>query len=222
VSHAQSERIEALTERVRPPIVREVELYLATPRCAIWSWRAEDLERPPDGGPPLPEPFWAFAWPGGQAIARYVLDRPDLCRGRHVLDFGAGSGLCAIAAALAGARTVDAVDVDPLAATAIRLNAALNGVEGRVRAIVADPIDTDAGWDLVLAGDMTYDAPATRRAMPWLRSLAHRGATVLLADPGRGFADETALERLAELRAPADVDPGGQHYVWTRVYRVLG
>jgi predicted nicotinamide N-methyase len=162
------------------PQVAEIRLHLADDVIGLWQ-RAEDeftADQPP--------PFWAFAWPGGQALARYVLDHPGLVAGRSVLDLGSGSGLVAIAAAKAGAATVIASEVDSLAVAAIGLNARANGVPAPV--IVGDVLDGDgAGADVVLAGDVWYSRPLAERVLGFLDRAVARGASVLAGDIGRAF-----------------------------------
>lgn len=161
------------------PQVAEIRLHLADDVIGLWQ-RAEDeftADQPP--------PFWAFAWPGGQALARYVLDHPGLVAGRSVLDLGSGSGLVAIAAAKAGAATVIASEVDPLAVAAIGLNARANGVPA---AVTGDVLDGDgAGADVVLAGDVWYSRPLAERVLGFLDRAVAGGASVLAGDIGRAF-----------------------------------
>jgi predicted nicotinamide N-methyase len=165
----------------------------------------------------LTDPYWGFAWAGGQALARYVLDHPGCVTGRRVFDFGAGCGIEAIAAAKAGAASVIASDVDGLAIEAVRLNAVLNGVtiEATTADFIGDPLD---GLDVVLAGDMFYDPEFSRRVLAWLADLAAAGETVLLGDPGRGNLDGAQLKPLATYMAPADVDVDGKLLRETGVY----
>ncbi|MDD9924304.1 MAG: 50S ribosomal protein L11 methyltransferase, partial [Rhodospirillaceae bacterium] len=144
-------------------------------------------------------PYWAFAWAGGQALARYVLDNPDVVAGKRVLDFGAGSGLVAIAAAKAGAAEIIAADIDPVAAEAMSLNGALNGVDFSIT--TEDLIDTDGGWDPMLIGDVCYDKEIADRLLPWLRGLAAVGRTVLIGDPGRFILRDMGLETIAAYHA---------------------
>ncbi|MFL5036684.1 MAG: class I SAM-dependent methyltransferase [Microvirga sp.] len=179
----------------RPPLVPEIALHLATEVTPIWQATEESLSR---GA--VPPPFWAFAWAGGQALARYLLDRPEVVHGRHVLDLASGSGLVAIAAARAGAASVEASEIDAFAIAAIGLNAALNGV--RVEARAADLIGHDEGFDAVLAGDIFYDRDIAEPVTEWLSGLARRGATVLIGDPGRSYLDQGRLERLATYEVP--------------------
>lgn len=185
--------IRAHTTPAHPALVPELILWSATEITPLWqateAWlAARDLA----------PPFWAFAWPGGQALARHVLDHPRLVAGRRVLDFAAGGGIAAIACARAGAASVAAAEIDPLARAAIALNAAENGVAVTVAA--EDVVGTSGQWDLILAGDVCYEAPMTARILPWLRARA-RGAEVILADPGRAYLP-AGLAALARYRVP--------------------
>jgi predicted nicotinamide N-methyase len=172
------------------PLVPEVALHLAGEVVPLWQATEEDLARTG-----LPPPFWAFAWAGGQALARYLLDHPDRAAGRRVLDFAAGSGLQGIAAALAGAARVEAAEVDRFAAAAVRLNAALNGMS--VEVVEDDLVGAaNPGWDLVLAGDVCYERPMAEKIETWLKALAAQGTEVLLGDPGRTFLPRAGLERV--------------------------
>jgi predicted nicotinamide N-methyase len=178
------------------PLVPEVHLFLAEDPMLLWA----RLEA--DAGDRLPAPFWATAWTGGQALARYVLDNPHLVAGRRVLDVGSGSGLVAIAAALAGAAEVTANDIDGYAIAAIQANANANGVR-----IVCDDRDltgSDGGdADVILAGDYLYSAELASRVLPFIGRAQDRGAVVLVGDPGRGFAPPSELETLATYHHPA-------------------
>ena len=190
--------IRANTTVETPPLTPEIRLHLASE--AIPLWEAGEAELAATG---LPPPFWAFAWAGGQALAHYLLDHPDQVAGKRVLDFAAGSGLQAIAAAKAGAARVTASEIDPFAAAAIGLNAALNQAE--IAVAEADLIDSGPeDWDLVLAGDVFYERDLADRAEPWLRRLAGRGVTVLVGDPGRGFLPKTGLERIVAYGVKTD------------------
>ena len=177
------------------PFVPRIRLYLAQDAISLW----EATERAA-GRPGLPPPFWAFPWPGGLALARYLLDHPEAAAGRRVLDTGSGSGVTAIAAALAGARAVLASELDPLAAAAIELNARANGVTVTV---TGDVLDGDGeGADLVLAGDVWYERALAGRALGLLRRAAARGATVLVGDTGRAFLPRAELRELAAYQIP--------------------
>ncbi|MGA8551987.1 MAG: 50S ribosomal protein L11 methyltransferase [Stellaceae bacterium] len=179
-----------------PPLVPEIRLHLATEITPIWQASEETLAQ---GA--VPPPFWAFAWAGGQALARYLLDRPQTVAGRKVLDFGSGSGLVAIAAAMAGARSVVAAEIDHFAAAAIAANAALNGVE--VEVTVAEMLDAAApSCQIVTAGDVCYEREMAQRVIRWLRVLAGAGTMVLLGDPGRAYLPQSGLRELAHYRVP--------------------
>jgi predicted nicotinamide N-methyase len=179
-----------------PPLVPEIRLHLATEITPIWQATEESLARNA-----VPPPFWAFAWAGGQALARYVLDHPAEVAGRFVLDFGAGSGLVAIAAAEAGAARVLCAEIDHFAAAAIAANAALNRVE--IEVTTADVIGTtDARWEVITAGDVCYERPMADRVTVWLRALAHGGSLVLLGDPGRAYLPVDGLLRRAHYLVP--------------------
>ncbi|MGX9962187.1 class I SAM-dependent methyltransferase [Roseomonas sp. F4] len=183
----------AHTAVARPALVPEIALHLATEITPIWqateAWLAEEGIEPP---------FWAFAWPGGLALARTVLDQPGLVAGKRVLDFAAGCGIGAIAAALAGAASVEAAEIDPLALAATRLNAALNGVD--VATPDGDVVGSACRWDLILAGDVCYEAPMTGHILPWLRAMAGAGAEVWIADPGRAYLPKAGMTLLSTHR----------------------
>lgn len=178
-----------------PPHVPEIRLRLADEAHALWTRTEEELE-----AIGLPPPFWAFAWAGGQGLARHVLDNPDLVRGRTVLDFATGSGLVAIAGAMAGAARVVAADIDPFCGVAVALNAAANAVEASFEG--RDLAGTDAGWDVVLAGDVFYDRAMADGLEKWFSRLAARGATVLVGDPGRAYLPRARLTELALYEVP--------------------
>jgi predicted nicotinamide N-methyase len=175
--------------------VPEVALHLATEITPIWqateAWLAREGIAPP---------FWAFAWPGSQALARLVLDEPARVAGCRVLDFAAGCGLAAIAAMLAGAASAEAAEIDPLAIAATRVNAALNGVE--VAAETGDVVGAACRWDVILAGDICYEAPMTAHILPWVRAMAAAGAEVLVADPGRAYLPRDGLLPVARMTVP--------------------
>jgi predicted nicotinamide N-methyase len=198
-----------------PPLVPEIRLYLAAEVTPIWQATEETLAR---SG--LPPPFWAFAWAGGQALARYLLDHPAVVTGRSMLDFGAGSGLVAIAAAKAGAVSVVAAEIDNFAAAAIAANAALNDVEIAVQ--TADLLDTvNSGWDIVTAGDVCYERPMAERAMAWLRMLTARGTFVLLGDPGRAYLPAEGLIERARYLVPTSRELEDRENRETVIWEVL-
>lgn len=181
--------VQAQTAVAAPPLVPEIMLHLASRITPLWHATETAL-----GKNGLDAPYWAFAWAGGQALARYILDQPETVAGKSVLDFAAGSGLVAIAAARAGAASVEAAEIDPHAAAAIGLNAAANGVA--VETIAADIVGEKRRWDVVLAGDVCYEQPMADRVIAWLRDLAGAGALVLLGDPGRNYLPKSGLERI--------------------------
>jgi predicted nicotinamide N-methyase len=182
-----------------PSLVPEVKLHLATAVTPLWHATEARL-----AAAQLPPPYWAFAWPGGQALARHILDHPDRIAGKSVLDIGAGSGIVSIAAKKAGAASAVAAEIDAFAIAAIRLNAALNEVAIEIES--ADIIGADGGWDLILVGDMCYERPLAERLTLWLRALAARGATVLLGDPGRAYLPKERLRALASYSVPTSLD----------------
>jgi len=183
------------TALMAPPHVPEVLLHLADEAHDLWLRTEEELA---EIG--LPPPFWAFAWAGGQGLARYVLDHPGTVRGRRVLDFASGSGLVAIAAMKAGAAEVIAADIDPFCETAIAINLEANAVEAQF--LGTDCVGADDGWDVVLAGDVFYDKTFADSLLPWFASLRARGAEIVVGDPGRAYLPRTGLESLAVYQVP--------------------
>lgn len=226
-----AEFIRANTELAAPPLIPEVDLHLATEVVPLWRKTEEELEA--EGIPP---PYWAFAWSGGQALARYVLDHREMVAARSVLDFGTGSGLVAIAAAKAGARMVVAADIDGFAATAIGLNCWANGISCMVRRPAADGngsgrrgekieivtedlIGRPCSWDVILVGDMCYERPLAERLLNWLGDCARRGAMVLLGDPGRAYFPRSGAVRLATYRVQTTRELEDREIRETSVYR---
>jgi predicted nicotinamide N-methyase len=191
-----------------------VVLRVADDVVALWEALEQEQAQVGHGSEP---PFWAAAWPGGQALARYVLDHPEVVAGRTVLDLGAGSGLVAVAAALAGAAQVIASEVDPYGWAAIAVNAAENGTGPFV--VRGDLLDTapDAGLDVVLAGDVCYDRAMTERVLPFLGTAWLGGATVLLGDPGRPYLPREGLLPVATYDVP---DTEGPQVRRTTVWRL--
>jgi len=187
--------IRSHTRLLPVPHAPEISLHVADEATELWQKTEDEL-----GRIGLPPPFWAFAWAGGQALSRYVLDHPELVRGRRVLDFASGSGLVSIAAARAGAATVIASDIDPFAIAAIAVNASANDVS--VTAVQRDLIGRDEGWDTILAGDICYERDTALRVTTWLLQLAERGATVLIGDPGRSYLPKERLEPVASYEVP--------------------
>jgi predicted nicotinamide N-methyase len=175
------------------PFVPEIVLHQADEPIALW-------EKTEESGSEQPPPFWAFAWAGGQALARHVLDHPDLVAGRSVLDLATGSGLVAVAAARAGADPVTANDIDPFSLAAAEVNAAANGVP--VRTVEADLLDTDDTYGVILAGDVFYSRAMAARVLPFLRRAAGRGSLVLVGDPGRAYLPAEGMIRQATYEVP--------------------
>jgi predicted nicotinamide N-methyase len=210
VADVPADFVRAHTRPARPLLVPEVSLLVADDVVALW----EAMEQGQvDTGSDAP--FWAAAWPGGQALARYVLDHPEVVTGRTVLDLGAGSGLVAVAAALAGARRVIASDVDPYSRTAVAVNAEENGVGPFT--VVGDVLDEepDPEVDVVLAGDVCYQREMAERVLPFLGRAWLGGAGVYLGDPGRAYVPREGLVAVAEYDVP-DVEgpPVRRTTVW--------
>lgn len=194
------------------PLVPELRFHLADETIAIWQSTEEAL-----GKQGLPPPFWAFAWAGGQALARYVMDNREIVAGRHVLDFACGCAVAGIGAARAGAGRVDASEIDPFAVAAAHANARLNAVTINAREI--DLVGEDQGWDVVLAGDVFYEGPGAQRIAAWLSALHRRGCTVLIGDPGRTFLPRDQLEPLARYDTPVSRDLEDKDVRLARVWR---
>jgi predicted nicotinamide N-methyase len=206
--------IRANTQVLTPPLVPEIRLHLATEIVPIWRSTEEELKR--EG---LDPPFWAFAWAGGQALARYILDHPETVHGRRVLDFGTGSGLVAIAAAKAGAESVLACDIDPIALEAVKLNAEINQVE--IEYTSDDLIGTDRGWHTLLVADMCYEQPLATQVETWMRSVARRGALVLLGDPKRTYFPKDGIADLARYAVPVTRELEDREIRDTGVFRIV-
>jgi predicted nicotinamide N-methyase len=185
--------VRAHTRLAPVPFVPELVLHQADEPISLWV----ETEA---GGREQPPPFWAFAWAGGQALARHVLDAPGLVAGRDVLDLATGSGLIAIAAARAGARPVTANDIDPLSLAAARANATANGVD--VRFAEGDLLETDGRYAVILAGDVFYSREMSGRVLPFLRRAAARGALVLVGDPGRAYLPTGGMIERASYDVP--------------------
>jgi predicted nicotinamide N-methyase len=243
---AAEDFIRANTVLGTAPLVPEIRLHLATEITPIWqateAWLAERNVEPP---------FWAFAWPGGQAFARHILDHPGLVAGKRVLDFAAGGGIAAIACALAGAASVEAAEIDRLALAAIGLNAAANGVayglaaegdtapappppmtmtDGRIESprriptaitLAGDVVGAACRWDLILCGDVCYEAPMTAHIMPWLTATA-AVTEVWVADPGRAYLPKTGLAPFAAHAVPTTLELEDRTLRDVVLYRLLG
>jgi len=196
--------------------VPEVKLHLAEESLAIWQKTEDEL-----GAMNVPPPYWAFAWAGGQALARYVLDNPQLVAGRAVLDLGSGSGLSAIAAAKAGARSVRAADIDRMALAAVALNAAANDI-----AIETTPDDLlgrpPAAADVLLVGDLFYERALADRVLAYIEAAAARGVPALIGDPKRNYFPTGRFEVLAEYQVPVTRDLEDTEIKRTTVWRFTG
>lgn len=197
------------------PLLPEITLHLATEVTPLWMATEETLAEKN-----LPPPYWAFAWPGGQAVARLLLDRPDLVAGKSVLDFAAGTGIVGIAAMKAGAARVQACEIDRFALAAISLNAEANGVE--VKPVSVDLIGRDLpGIDIVLAGDVCYEKPMADKVTAWLRRIAATGTLVLLGDPGRAYVPTSGLEKVATYTVPTSLELEDRETRETVIWRLL-
>lgn len=201
--------------RVKPvPHAEEIRLHLADEAMALWEKTEEEL-----GALGLPPPFWAFAWAGGQGLARYVLDHPDLVANKRIVDFACGSGLVGIAAMLAGARSCHAVDIDSFAITAARLNAEINGVT-----ITAEEKDITGQAppeaDILFCGDVFYDRQMADQVLSFIKRLQKNGIEVLIGDPGRSYLPKALLTELAMYRVPVVGALEDSEVKQTRVYRI--
>ena len=203
--------IRANAALLAPPLVPEIKLYLATEVVPLW--RATEDELAKIGVPP---PYWAFAWAGGQALARYILDNPALVSNKMVLDIGSGSGLVALAAAKAGATQVLAADIDAFSCAAIGLNAVANQLD--IAVTQEDIIGQPSAWDVILVGDLFYERPLAERLLAWLAPLK---ATALLGDPGRSYFPKHGVEKLATYTVQTTRDLEDREIRETGVYRLV-
>ena len=202
------------TALLAPPLVPEVRLHLATEVVPLWRKTEEELEV--EGIPP---PYWAFAWAGGQAMARYVLDHPQTVCGKTVLDFGSGSGLIAIAAAMAGAKHVVAAEIDAFATAVIGLNAEANAVQ--IEVCSEDVIGQPNAWEVILIGDMCYERPLAERLLVWLRDNMRWGACVLMGDPGRTYFPKSGVEKLTTYNVQTTRELEDREIRESSVYRLI-
>tara|TARA_R110000868_G_scaffold134793_4_gene347037 strand:+ start:6497 stop:7159 length:663 start_codon:yes stop_codon:yes gene_type:complete len=193
--------IEANTEIVTPPLVPEIKLRLATEITPIWQATETELE---ETG--IPPPFWAFCWPGGQALARHIIDNPDIVRGKSVLEFAAGGAVSGIAAARAGAASVTANDIDPIAVAAAQINAKLNGVTLTPSTGNLLESISPTAFDVILAGDIFYEQSPAVEIESFLRREAARGAIVLIGDPGRKYLPLKDLQEIARYDVPTSLE----------------
>lgn len=217
VGHDRQARIDfirANTKLLAPPLIPQVKLWLAEESLAIWEKTEEDL-----GRMNLPPPFWAFAWAGGQALARYVLDHPELVAQRSVLDLGSGSGLVAIAAMRAGAASACAADVDPFASAAAHVNSEANAV--RIEVVEEDLLDTSPiGYDVLLVGDLFYERGIADRVLSLMERMAAIGATVLVGDPRRSYFPVERFEKLTGYEVPTTRELEDQEIKRAAVWRL--
>jgi len=200
------------TRLQRPPHTPELILHLADEITPIWRMTEEALA---EIG--LPPPFWAFAWAGGQALARYILDHPEEVAGKRVIDFASGSGIVGVAAMKAGAGHVLAADIDPFCGAALALNSEANGVrtEFTDRDLLEEPAPET---DVILAGDICYEKPLAQKVMDWLAAAHVRGTRVLIGDPGRSYFPRVGLEKLAEYQVPTTRELEDQEVKKTAVW----
>ncbi len=208
-----TEFVRAHTKLGALAFISEIPLYLAHEVLPLWN----ETEAVRHGH--MPPPYWAFAWAGGQALARYLLDHPEIASGKTALDFGAGSGLVGIAAARAGA-SVTAADIDRNSIAAIAMNAAANGVALTI--IERDILGSSEYWDLILVGDMCYERPLAERLLAWLGEKAKQGSKILLGDPGRNYFPATGLTRLSTYSVPTPKDLEDREIRETSVYAWAG
>ncbi len=221
--------IAANTRLLAPPLVPEIRLHLAEESLPIWRRTEEEL-----GEMNVPPPYWAFAWAGGQALARYILDNPNVVSGRRVLDLGSGSGLTAIAAMQAGAVATLAADVDRVALAAITLNAKANGVTiattgedllaatPDVRPVAGLGARRDAAWGVVLVGDLFYERSLAEMVERFITRAAQGGAHVLIGDPGRSYFPKGRFAKAAEYRVPVTRELEDAEIKQTAVWEIAG
>jgi predicted nicotinamide N-methyase len=204
----------AQTAIAAPPLVPEIRLHLATEITPIWEATEATLT-----AMNLPPPYWAFAWAGGQALTRFLIDHPDWVQGKRVLDFAAGSGLSAIGAAKAGAALTQAAEIDDFAIAAIGLNARINNVA--IDLVREDLVGVEPRWDVVLAGDVCYERPMAERVITWFRALAGRGVAILMGDPGRAYLPQSGLVELARYQVPTSLELEDRTQRETIVWRLM-
>ncbi len=207
--------IRTSTTIASPPSCPELRLWLATEVTPLWEATEQTL-----ASLNLPPPYWAFCWAGGQALTRYLLDHPSLVQNKRVLDFAAGCGSSAIAAAKGGASKVEAAEIDAFACTVIPMNAELNAVS--VEVLTDDVVGSPCRWDVVVAGDVCYERPMTEYIFPWLRRLAAEGALVLMADPGRAYLPRLGLLELTRMTVPTSLALEDRTEREVKIYKIVG
>lgn len=206
--------IAANTRTLQPPLVPEIVLHLAEESVPIWQKTEEEL-----GEMNVPPPYWAFAWAGGQALARYILDNPQLLAGKSVLDLGSGSGLTAIAAMKAGARSALASDLDLLALAAVELNAKLNDVA--VRTTAENLLErAPQGENVILVGDLFYERSLADLVTRYIDAAVAGGALVLIGDPQRNYFPKGRFTSAAEYRVPVTRELEDAEIKRTSVWRL--
>ena len=212
VDHA--EFVRANTSILSPPLVPEVKLHLAHEALPIWQRTEDEL-----GEIGLPPPFWAFAWAGGQALARYILDNPETVHDKRIIDIASGSGLVGIAAMMAGAASVLAADIDAFSVAAIAVNVELNQVRVDITIdnLLADPI---ADVDVILVGDLFYEKAVATQCLNWLDQAQAKGIDVLIGDPGRSYLPKDRLIKVAEYSVPVSRDLEDAEIKHTAVWRL--
>jgi predicted nicotinamide N-methyase len=196
----KAEFIRQNTSVMSPPLVPEIRLHLAHEAVPLWQKTEDEL-----GEMGLAPPFWAFAWAGGQALARYVLDNSDRVENLRVVDLATGSGLVAIAAVQAGSASIIATDIDEFATTAAGMNADLNQVSLEIK--LEDVLHQQPpSADVILVGDLFYERTLAARCLAWLRQAQEQGAKIFIGDPGRSYLPRAQLEKLAEYNVPVTRD----------------
>jgi predicted nicotinamide N-methyase len=207
--------VRANTSILSPPLVPEIKLHLAHEALPIWQKTEDEL-----GEIGLPPPFWAFAWAGGQALARYILDTPSAVSGKRVVEIASGSGMVGIAAMKAGAKSVLATDIDLFSVAAIEVNAVLNDV---LLAVTSQDLLTGAAADadLILVGDLFYEKGVAERCLAWLEQAQPRGIDVLIGDPGRSYLPKDRLVKVTEYSVPVSRDLEDAAIKQTAVWKLL-
>ena len=199
-----------------PPLVPEIRLHLAEESLPIWRKTEEEL-----GEANVPPPYWAFAWAGGQALGRYLIDEPATVCGKRVLDVGSGSGLTAIVAARCGALEVMAADIDPFALAAVAINAAANGVDVATTTTDVLAAPPDPRWDVILVGDLFYERGLADAVLAYAQAAARQGALVLAGDPQRSYFPRDRFEQLATYSVPVTRELEDATIKQTAVWRLI-
>jgi predicted nicotinamide N-methyase len=209
---ATIEFIRSHTEVSSSPLIPELQLHMITDTCPMWRMDESGVAKLG-----ISSPYWGFCWPGGHALARYLLDHPDTVRDKTVLDFGTGGGIAALAAGLSQANKVVASDTDSFALEAVKLNATLNHLE--IETTDRDLIgEHSPDWNVILVADVCYEAALTQKITSWLEELYEQGVQILLADPNRGWLQQYSVEEVACYETPCDIDCRGTYTQDTFVY----